>query len=141
MLFPLLFSRYSFLSAHSVTHVVHLRVANITLRYPLLFKYSKLRKTEEKAIRVINDFVDDVIRKRRQELIESASKENNNENGTTAVADDDMGIHRKKRALLDILLQSSIDGKPLSDGDIREEVDVFMFGVRHIFLSNFECIS
>lgn len=40
--------------------------------------------------------------------------------------DDDFGA-RKKLALLDILLGATIDGKPLSDDDIREEVDTFTF--------------
>lgn len=37
---------------------------------------------------------------------------------------------RGKMALLDVLLMSSIDGVPLSDDDIQEEVDTFMFEVR-----------
>lgn len=115
------------LSSRSVTHVIHLRIANVALRHPLYFKYSKLKQTETNAIRVINGFVDDVIHKRRQELIENV---NNNESATADTSSDDIGISRKKRTLLDILLQATIDDKPLSDEDIREEVDVFMFGVR-----------
>lgn len=45
---------------------------------------------------------------------------------TDPVDDDGMGI-RKKQALLDVLLQSTIDGKALTNEDIREEVDTFMF--------------
>lgn len=39
---------------------------------------------------------------------------------------------KKKMALLDLLLQSTIDGDFLSNEDIREEIDTFMFEVSHI---------
>lgn len=39
---------------------------------------------------------------------------------------DEHGVKRNL-ALLDVLLQSSVDDQPLSDMDIREEVDTFMF--------------
>ena len=121
-----------FFVIYSVTHVVLVRMVHFALRHPLIFKYSKLRQTEKNSLVVINDFTDEVIRKRRQELIESVHTVNNNEDGVT---DNDVLRIRKKRTLLDILLLATIDGKPLSDEDIREEVDVFMFGVR-IFISH-----
>lgn len=40
--------------------------------------------------------------------------------------DAQLGI-RKKQALLDVLLKASIDAVPLTDMEIREEVDTFMF--------------
>lgn len=101
-------------------------MVSITIRYvPLVYRFSKLRKIEENALRVVHSFVDNVIRKRRQELTENVNRCDDDDNSGD---DDDMGI-RKKRVLLDTLLHSSIDGEPLSDLDIREEVSVFILGV------------
>lgn len=69
-----------------------------------------------KTLKILHDFTDNVIKSRRQELLHNVSK----------AATDETGI-RRKMALLDILLQSKIDGKLLTDAEIREEVDTFMF--------------
>lgn len=75
-------------------------------------------RSEQKALKVLHEFTDNVIRSRRKELLNSgASTDNSNE---------DIG-GKRKMALLDLLLESTIEGEPLSDIDIREEVDTFMF--------------
>ncbi|XP_075157457.1 putative cytochrome P450 4d14 [Haematobia irritans] len=74
-------------------------------------------------IKLMHDFTDKVIVERRQALEESIK------NGTyKAMTNEtnDMGI-KKRMAFLDVLLQSTVGGKPLTDKDIREEVDTFMF--------------
>lgn len=38
-------------------------------------------------------------------------------------------IDRSWRPLLDVLLETNVDGQTLSDQDIREEIGTFMFGV------------
>lgn len=100
------------------------RIFNIIYRHPLVFRLSKLYPIEANALKVMHKFTDEVIQKRRAELL--ADGGDNNDVIDDTMASDDVGI-RKKRALLDILLQSNIDDKPLSNLDIREEVDNFMF--------------
>lgn len=74
-------------------------------------------------IKALHDFTDKVIVARREKLL----------NGNVEVehSDEVLGA-RKKMALLDLLLQSTIDGKPLTNEDIREEIDTFMFEVSAI---------
>lgn len=109
-----------------ISHVVFIRSFNFACRHPLLYKFSALHKIEAHALKVLHGFADDVIRKRRKELTEKRD-----ENDNTL---DEIGI-RKKRAFLDILLHSTIDGKALTDLEIREEVDTFIFGVIISFTS------
>lgn len=75
-------------------------------------------RNEVEALKVLHGFTNNVIESRRNELLSKNSTELN--------AEENSGIKRKK-ALLDILLQSSVDGAPLTNQDIREEVDTFMF--------------
>lgn len=70
---------------------------------------------------ILHGFTDKVIIARREEL------ENKAKSGQKEVKDENDVGSKRKLALLDVLLQSKVDGKPLSNMDIREEVDTFMF--------------
>lgn len=61
-----------------------------------------------------------MIKARRQEIL-------NNTTATQHADDDDVIGTKRKLALLDVLLQSTINGNPLNDLEIREEVDTFVF--------------
>lgn len=77
---------------------------------------------EKKAVKELHDVTYSVIDKRMN------STDNKVSDVITVWDDADVG-KKKKKAFLDILLESTVDGQPLSREDIREEVDTFMFEV------------
>ncbi|XP_065361588.1 cytochrome P450 4d1-like [Calliphora vicina] len=103
----------------TISSILFKRMFDILYRFKLIYKFTKLAQEEKKALAVLHGFSENVILERREELLKT--KEN-----SAQPQSDDVGLKRKM-TFLDILLQSEIDGKPLSNLDIREEVDTFMF--------------
>lgn len=87
----------------------------LPLRNDFIFKLTGFQAEQEKLLKILHGFTDSVIISRRNELTEKFKNEVKDESDN------------RKSNLMDILLQSSIDGQPLSNRDIREEVDTFMF--------------
>lgn len=114
------------------------RLSTYWLRNDILFNLigGKTKRKIVDCLRVLHNFSNSIILKRREELMNNS---NASEHQSSVDADDG-----KRMALLDILLQSEIDGQPLSNEDIREEVDTFMFEVlSHHFSTievSFKCI-
>ena len=73
-------------------------------------------------IKKLHDFTNSVINTRRSQLQaeQAVGKVEFN-------ADEDELYSKRRDTFLDQLLKVTIDGKPLSTADIREEVDTFMF--------------
>lgn len=97
------------------------RSVNIFYRNPKIFHLTPMGFRWRKLLKITKGFTESVIRNRRLELAQNPEKFKQ-----PSLDDDDVGV-KKKMALLDILLQSTVEGKPLSDADIREEVDTFAF--------------
>lgn len=92
--------------------------------FDVLFKLTSDYQTQKRCIKVLHDYTNFVIKKRRQELLDT----NKVEKDDTKADGDYVGV-KKRMTFLDLLLQSQIDGQALSDETIREEVDTFMFEV------------
>uniref|UniRef100_T1GKH9 Cytochrome P450 n=1 Tax=Megaselia scalaris TaxID=36166 RepID=T1GKH9_MEGSC len=70
---------------------------DVLYRYDFTYQFTKLAQEEKKALKVLHGFTDSIINSRREELV------------------------KKGKSV------SEIDGKPLNNSDIREEVDTFVF--------------
>lgn len=91
-------------------------------RNSFLFSLTKEKKLYDKDLKILHTFTREIVEKRRETIL--------NDIGAGEVnyleEDDGIGI-KKKLALLDVLLKATIDGKPLTNAEIAEEVDTFMF--------------
>jgi len=107
----------------SCTALLSWRFMSVYLQVELLFTltHPHLKWRQTQLIRTMQDFTIKVIEQRRQAL-EDQQKQSRLMNA----ADEDVGSKRRM-ALLDVLLMATVDGRPLNNDEIREEVDTFMF--------------
>lgn len=108
-------------SVKSMCKIIMNRTFNPLKTYDFSYQFTNDSKIEKRALNVLHSYTDSVINKRVDEL-------RRKQRGETVNTESDVGVRRKK-AFLDLLLEATIDGQPLSKADIREEVDTFMFEV------------
>jgi cytochrome P450 len=85
-----------------------------------IFHLTPMGRRWRQCLAVLHGFTNSVIQERKTEIA-SANKKQEVEK-----EDEDVGI-KKRVAFLDLLIKESKGGTVLSDEDIREEVDTFMF--------------
>uniref|UniRef100_U5ELR8 Putative cytochrome n=1 Tax=Corethrella appendiculata TaxID=1370023 RepID=U5ELR8_9DIPT len=103
-----------------ISEILNWRVFHALAWNDLYFRMTRKYPEYKKQLQIIYNFTNSVIKSRKNNL-----GINNNEI-STITKDEDIGM-KKKMALLDILLQTEIDGKLLTNEEIREEVESFMF--------------
>lgn len=101
------------------------RLLNVIQRFDWSFKLTAPHqyKIVKEGISTMHDFTNKVIIERRDKLQRSI---NDGTYQPMISADTDVG-RKEQMALLDILLRSKIDNKPLTNDEIHEEVDTFLF--------------
>uniref|UniRef100_T1J573 Cytochrome P450 n=1 Tax=Strigamia maritima TaxID=126957 RepID=T1J573_STRMM len=97
-----------------IKEIIHRRMYNVFIWPNLLFRLSPTGQEHAKCLKILHDFTEKVIRERKITRKQKSQHE-------SVVSE-----KKKHRALLDLLLETSDNGKNLSDSDIREEVDTFM---------------
>ncbi|KAJ4451982.1 hypothetical protein ANN_03466 [Periplaneta americana] len=96
------------------------RLAKPLLAFDFIFNFTKWSNLQKKSLEIIHGFAKKVIRERKQQRLKNIQEH---------FPEDDEYFGQKKRiAFLDMLLDASEDGNKLTDEEIQEEVDTFMFG-------------
>jgi cytochrome P450 len=97
------------------------RLFDISGWFDFIFYRTEYGQRFAKSLKVLHQFTRKIIRKRKQEIL--------NKRTETSSLDEDSAVGRKKRkAFLDLLLEHHMSPESkLSEEDIREEVDTFMF--------------
>ncbi|XP_029341236.1 cytochrome P450 4C1-like [Acyrthosiphon pisum] len=105
-----------------LTAIMQKRFITPWLKPNLLFNLTSLSKRQKACIDVIHTFTRKVVKERKDnfKLFKDQTSDANKKKTP-------YGKNYTNRALLDLLIEVSEDGKVLSDEDIQEEVDTFMF--------------
>lgn len=110
--------------------IAHKRMFNALLQPECLFKLTPLHKEFNRNLKIVNEFTDEIITQKRRDLENSKKLDNVNEQKSSNDNEEDESLYfgqKRRMALINILMESSIDGQPLTNEEIREEVNTFLF--------------
>lgn len=104
-------------AVYNFSTLVMERIMNPMYHIEFVYERSKLGADTRAALKILHEFTTKVIKDRKQARSLEEKKE---------IVEDDVGS-KKRIAFLDMLLDANENDAGLTDIDIREEVDTFMF--------------
>ncbi|XP_058119100.1 cytochrome P450 4d2-like [Anopheles ziemanni] len=109
-------------SVKEISDIILKRLFSLGREFKWTFLFTEAYRRQKKLLKVVHGFADRVISERKKQL------EDEREQQRAQEKIEESDVYGKRRmTLLDLLLNVSVEGKPLSNNDIREEVDTFMF--------------
>ncbi|XP_053671571.1 probable cytochrome P450 4d14 [Anopheles nili] len=105
-----------------ISDIIFKRLFSLLREYKWTFQFTKAHRRQEELVKVVHGFAHQVISERKKQLQDEREQQRTQEQ----LQENDV-YEKRRMTLLDLLLNVTIDDKPLSDSDIREEVDTFMF--------------
>ncbi|KAL6437199.1 hypothetical protein ACFW04_005037 [Cataglyphis niger] len=116
-------------AVHQIIELMIYRLVRIWLHNDLIFALTPTGRRQKKVLKILHGFTEKIIveRKLYHEKTNGQYLKNLENDKKTDMDDVEMfGIKKKRLAMLDLLIAASQEGL-LTDLDIREEVDTFMF--------------
>lgn len=109
-------------AVNSMCRIIVERSVSPFKRFWIFYRFTQDYQIEQKALKILHNMSNSVIKSRKEEL-------SNKENELIEV--DEFGKKKRCKPLLDILLSYSMkeDEAALTDEELRQEVDTFMFAV------------
>jgi cytochrome P450 family 4 len=106
-------------SVHDMTRIMIERSVSPIQVHDFLYSFTKNYSTQKRALEHLHRQSTEVINARKKELQEMRNL------GRSSKAT------KSKKVFLDLLLEARIDGRGLTQEEIREEVDTFLFAVKY----------
>ncbi|XP_018394023.1 PREDICTED: cytochrome P450 4C1-like isoform X2 [Cyphomyrmex costatus] len=111
-----------------MTEIITYRISRPWLYSDWIFSLTSKGKQQKRNLEILHGFTEQIIagRKRYHERTNGRYLKNLSNDVSAEFVADKIGTQRKRLAMLDLLIAASREGL-MTDSDIREEVDTFMF--------------
>ncbi|EZA50072.1 Cytochrome P450 4C1, partial [Ooceraea biroi] len=109
---------------HVLSEILFYRIVRLWYHSEIVFWFSSKYKEQVKCLKILHGFTEKIIAERKRYHESTGGRYLNFEN--TAEDNDMIGRRKKRLAMMDLMIAAS-NNNQMSDSDIREEVDTFVF--------------